>query len=161
MEREYNDYLQLTRKYLRNYSIYTEAVENLTRRLRDIEVELGTVSITSPALDGGNGGKGELTPVEREADRRIERRDQYDELFHERTKLRRQIQKIKGALDVLPEEEQDALRLFYFENKNHEVISRQLHWSIRTCQRRVNDAVRKVARIIFGEEAMQPVAFVR
>ena len=38
MEREYNDYLQLTRKYLRNYSIYLEAVENLTRRLRDIEV---------------------------------------------------------------------------------------------------------------------------
>lgn len=160
MEREYNDYLQLTRKYLRNYSIYLEAVENLTRRLRDIEVELGTVSISSPVFDEG-GGKGELTSVERAADRRIERRDQYNELFEQRKRLRRQIQTTRNAIDALPKEEQEALKLFFFENKNHEAISRVLHWSLRTSQRRVNDAVRKVALMIFGEEATQAVAFVR
>lgn len=160
MEREYNDYLQLTRKYLHNYSIYLEAVENLTRRLRDIEVELGTVSISSPVF-GEGGGKGELTSVERAADRRIERRDQYNELFEQRKRLRRQIQTTRNAIDALPKEEQEALKLFFFENKNHEAISRVLHWSLRTCQRRVNDAVRKVALMIFGEEATQAVAFVK
>ena len=158
---EYNDYLQLTRKYLRNYSIYLEAVENLTRRLRDIEVELGTVSIASPTLDGGSGGKGELTSVEREADRRIERRDQYDELFHERAQLRRQLQKVKNAMDALPEEECDAIRLFFFENKNYEAITRLRHWSTATCKRRINGAVRKVALMLFGQQAAQVVAFVR
>lgn len=88
MEREYNEYLQLTRKYLRNYAIYTEAVENLTRRLRELEVELSAVSISSP-MGGEGGGKGELTPVEREADRRIERRDQYNELFEERNRMKK------------------------------------------------------------------------
>ena len=160
MEREYNDYLQLTRKYLRNYSIYLEAVENLTRRLRDIEVELGTVSISSPVF-GEGGGKCELTSVEREADRRIERRDQYEELFRERAQLRRQLQKVKNALDALPEEECDAIRLFFFENKNYDAITRLRHWSTATCKRRINGAVRKVALMLFGQQAAQVVAFVR
>lgn len=160
MEREYNDYLQLTRKYLRNYSIYQEAVENLTSRLRDIEVELGTVSLSSPVFDG-SGGKGELTSVEREADRRIERRDQYEELFRERAQLRRQLQKVKNALDALPEEECDAIRLFFFENKNYDAITRLRHWSTATCKRRINGAVRKVALMLFGQQAAQVVAFVR
>ena len=160
MKREYNDYLQLTRKYLRNYSIYLEAVENLTRRLRDIEVELGTVSISSPVF-GEGGGKGELTSVEREADRRIERRDQYEELFRERAQLRRQLQKVKNALDALPEEECDAIRLFFFENKNYDAITRLRHWSTATCKRRINGAVRKVALMLFGQQAAQVVAFVR
>ena len=160
MEREYNDYLQLTRKYLRNYSIYLEAVENLTRRLRDIEVELGTVSISSPVF-GEGGGKCELTSVEREADRRIERRDQYEELFRERAQLRRQLQKVKNALDALPEEECDAIRLFFFENKHYDALTRLRHWSTATCKRRINGAVRKVALMLFGQQAAQVVAFVR
>ena len=160
MEREYNDYLQLTRKYLRNYSIYLEAVENLTRRLRDIEVELGTVSISSPVF-GEGGGKGELTSVERAADRRIERRDQYNELFEERKRLRHQIQKVRNSLKALPSEERDAVRMFYLENKNYDAIMRFQHWSESTCKRRINNAVRKVAIMIFGEQATQTVAFVR
>ena len=103
----------------------------------------------------------ELVRQIREADRRIERRDQYNELFEERKRLRHQIQKVRNSLKALPSEERDAVRMFYLENKNYDAIMRFQHWSESTCKRRINNAVRKVALMIFGEQATQTVAFVR
>lgn len=159
MERECNDYLQLTRKYLRNYCYYCEAIKNLTQELDDIQAGLRAVSIASPGF-GAGGGRGDMTPTEREADLRIEQKNKYMELACERTTLKQQTEKLQSAMKRLSKEEQEAIRLFFFEGMNHEAIARTQMWSLRTCKRRVNDAVHKVALMLFGKRSKQTVAFV-
>ena len=159
MERECNDYLYLTRKRLRNYCYYCEAIKNLTQELDDIQAGLRAVSIASPGF-GAGGGKGELNSTEREAALRIEQKNKYMELACERTKLRQQTEKLKSAMGKLPKEEQEAIRLFFFEGMDYSAITRVQPWSLRTSQRRVNEAVHKVALMLFGTRATQNVAFV-
>ena len=159
MERECNDYLQLTRKYLRNYCYYCEAIKNLTQELDDIQAGLRAVSIASPGF-GAGGGRGDMTPTERETDLRIEQKNKYMELACERTTLRQQTEKLKSAMGKLPKEEQEAIRLFFFEGMDYSAITRVQPWSLRTSQRRVNEAVHKVALMLFGTRATQNVAFV-
>lgn len=159
MERECNDYLQLTRKYLRNYCYYCEAIKNLTREIEDTKAGLAAISIPSPGF-GAGGGKGELNSTEREAAIRIEQQDKCLRLMDERSELRKKTGQVQDAMRKLPKEEQEAVRMFFFEQMNHEAIARLQAWSLRTCKRRVNDAVRNVAFMIFGSRATKTVAFV-
>lgn len=159
MERECNDYLQLTRKYLRNYRYYCEAIKNLTQELDEIKTGLSAISIASPGF-GAGGGKGELNSTEREAALRIEQKNKYLELACERSALQKQMDKLKSAMGKLPKEEQEAIRLFFFEGMNYDAIERIQPWSTRTCKRRVNEAVHKIALMLFGTRATQSVAFV-
>ena len=125
------------------------------------------VSIASPGF-GAGGGRGDMTPTEREADLRIEQKNKYMELACERTTLKQQTEKLQSAMKRRSKEEQEAIRLFFFEairlfffeGMNHEAIARTQMWSLRTCKRRVNDAVHKVALMLFGNRSKQTVAFV-
>lgn len=159
MERECNDYLQLTRKYLRNYRYYCEAIKNLTQKLDELQMSLSTISIASPGF-GTGGGKGELNSTEREAALRIEQKNEYRELACDLAELQKQMDKLKSAMGKLPKEEQEAIRLFFFEGMNYDAIERIQPWSTRTCKRRVNEAVHKIALMLFGTRATQSVAFV-
>lgn len=161
MEHECNDYLKLTRDYLKNYRYYCERAENLKQDICDLMQELRSVPLSSPVFGAGGGGARADSSVEREAALRIEQRDKFDALTDERAKLVRQIRKLKSAMNNLPKEEQDAVRLYYFDRMGYDAIMCVQHWSNRTCARRVNDGVRKVALMLFGEQASQPVAFAR
>lgn len=160
MERECNDYLQLTRKYLRNYRYYCEAIKNLTQELDEIKTGLSAISIASPGF-GAGGGKGELNSTEREAALRIEQKNKYLELTNERTALQHQAEKLQSAMGKLTGEEQTALQLFFFEGLDYNAIVRLQAWSRATCKRRISSGVHKVALMLFGQRATQNVAFVR
>ena len=91
---------------------------------------------------------------------RAGQKNKYMELACERTTLKQQTEKLQSAMKRLSKEEQEAIRLFFFEGMNHEAIARTQMWSLRTCKRRVNDAVHKVALMLFGNRSKQTVAFV-
>ena len=160
MERECNDYLQLTRKYLRNYCYYCEAIKNLTQELDDIQAGLRAVSIASPGF-GAGGGRGDMTPTEREADLRMEQKQKFFELSAEKDVLKQQTEKLASALEKLSAEEREAIQLFFFEGLDYNAITRVQPWSRATCKRRISTGVHKVALMLFGQRALQNVAFVR
>ena len=78
-------------------------------------------------------GWGDMTPTEREADLRIEQKNKYMELACERTTLKQQTEKLQSAMKRLSKEEQEAIRLFFFEGMNHEAIARTQMWSDSVC----------------------------
>lgn len=160
MEYHYNDYVKLTREYLRNLVYYVEAVKNLNAEIEDIENELGSVSIKSPGMSEGGGGTPELNTVEQAAADREELVDKYQELVFERAKLRNQIDKVKSAVSKLPDDEHEAIKLFYFDRMDYSGMMRIRNYSRRTCQRRVLDATRSIALMLFGERAKKHVAFI-
>ena len=160
MEYHYNDYIKLTREYLRNLVYYGEAVKNLTAKIDDIEKELGGVSIKSPRLNEAGGGTPELNTVEQTVADRAELAAKYQELTIERAKLQNQIGKVKSAVAKLPDDEREAVQLFFFDRLGYDGMARVRHYSRRTCQRRVLDATRSIALMMFGERANKRVIFI-
>ena len=66
-----NDYVKLTRDYLKNYSCYMDYVEKAFARCDEIDLELADESIKTTTYGLEQGGGSELTPVERAASRRM------------------------------------------------------------------------------------------
>lgn len=160
MSYKYNAYLRLTKEYLRNLVYYVEALKNISQELDDIESELGGVSIrTSGGSAIGAGGEN-MSCVEREAAGRMMRLDRYKELYLDRVRLLSQVQKIKDAVAKLPDDEQEAVKLFYCDHLGYEGMARCHHYSERTCKRRVFQATRKIAFMLFGSAATRNIAFI-
>lgn len=160
MEYHYNDYIKLTREYLRNLVYYAEAVKNLTGEIEDIEKELGGVSIKSPGLGDAGGGTPELNTVEQAVDDRVRLADRYQRLVFERARLQQQIDKVQSAVGKLPDEEREAVRLFYFDRLGYRCMARALYDSERTCRRRVYSATNSIAFMLFGERSERNIAFI-
>ena len=160
MEYHYNDYIKLTREYLRNLVYYAEAVKNLTGEIEDIEKELGGISIKSPGLEGVGGGSPELNTVEQAVDDRVRLADRYQRLVFERARLQQQIDKVQSAVGKLPDEEREAVRMFYFDRLGYRCMARARHDSERTCRRRVYSATNSIAFMLFGERSERNIAFI-
>ena len=64
---------------------------------------------------------------------RAGQKNKYMELACERTTLKQQTEKLQSAMKRLSKEEQEAIRLFFFEGMNHEAIARTQMWSDSVC----------------------------
>ncbi|MDY3915735.1 MAG: sigma-70 region 4 domain-containing protein [Selenomonadaceae bacterium] len=162
MNYRYNDYMKLTKEYLRNLGYYKEAERNISGEIQAIAHELGGVSINS-ALAGGevHGGSSELNGVEREAERRVKQEKRYGELLLERQSLQEQIDKLERALMALPPTEKDIVAMFYMSHMSYADMAVSLNFSERTLKRRVSDATRSVAYMLFGDRANRSIEFIQ
>ena len=124
----YNDYLKLTKEYLRNLNYYREAEKNLASALTDINAELGSVSIKSSNAtnDEVHGASLGLNSVERAAAYRINLEHRYAEIIVERGLLRKHIDKLTRAISTLPRAEQEVVRLFFIDRLRYTRISETL-----------------------------------
>ena len=158
----YNDYLKLTKEYLRSLNYYREAEKNLSASLTDIDVELGGVSIKSAnAADEIHGVSSELTSVERAAAYRINLENRYTEIIRERNLLRKHIDKLTRAINTLPPAEQEVIKLFFADCMSYTKISETLNYSERTIKRRMHNAIRSIAVILFGDRANRRMEFIQ
>lgn len=155
-----NDYLRLTRAYLKNLSVYKQAVENLQQEERDMRAQLKGVSIKTVRFDSVGGGSGELTATEQAADLRLLLSKRVSDCRLEYLTLKNQCMRIELALKALPPEEKEAVELVYHQHFSYTAMADKLFLSERTCRRRLNQAVQKVAVMLFGIKAEQNVLFV-
>lgn len=161
MEYRYNDYLKLTKEYLRNLKYYKEAEQNIRERIDGITQELAGVSIKSGMGSGVQGGTPELNVVEMEAERRVQMERRYGELLMERASLQSQIDKLERAVEALPPSEKDIILKFFNYNMSYAEMAGTLNFSERTLKRRVSDATRSIAFMLFGDRANHRVEFIQ
>lgn len=156
----YNDYLRLTRGYLKNLPIYQQAAENLQLEIADEEAALKQITPKAVSYGAIGGGTAELTPTEQVVDDRQKAKLRCQQLRQEHKILRHQCDRIERALRSLPPEEMEAVDLIYFKHYNYADMSRHIYISARTCRRRLSSAVRKVAIMLFGLQAEEKIMFI-
>ena len=148
-----NDYIRLTKSYLRNLVYYRVAISNMTEDIKEDAESIGTAKIAN--YEANPGGASELNGVEAGAEKSIHCSEQMRQL----SKLQRQVRKLEKCMENLPPEEKEAVRLFYLYRQTYEQMSSSLHISISTCRRRVSKGTKAVAVMLFGERAGEQIQF--
>lgn len=148
-----NDYIRLTKGYLRNLVYYQVAISNMKEDLKEMEDSLGDVKIAS--YEANPGGQNELNGVESRADKAIRCKEQAKQVH----KLERQVQKLERCIEQLPSDQKEAVRMYYLYRQSYDEMVSSLHISHSTCRRRVNSGTKAVAMMLFGERAGEQIQF--
>lgn len=158
----HNDYLKLTKDYLRKYETYKAAVKAITQAVCDLRRGLAGQTIKTVRYDDvpGGGGAG-LNSVEQAAETRIHDEARLAALEQELERLKMQVQRIGFALAALEGEEMTIVEMFYFRRLGYAVMATRIHASERTCRRRVHDVTQKIALLIFGIRTKERVMFLK
>ena len=158
----HNDYLKLTKDYLREYETYKAAVRAITQTVCDLRRGLAGQTIKTVRYDDvpGGGGAG-LNSVEQAAENRIHDEDRLTALEQELERLKMQVQRVDFALAALGGEEMTIVEMFYFQRLGYAVMATRIHASERTCRRRVHDVTQKIALLIFGIRTKEKVMFLK
>ena len=158
---KYNDYLKLTKEYLKNFAYYRQAISSISEDIEDIRRQLATESIKAPAYGSDTGGGfNELNGIERAAENRIRLTRVSEELQENCRVLQRQMKKVTAAIETLPEDERQAIQMYYMDRMNYGTMSEKLHLSERSCKRRISKATRSIAFMLFGLATQRDVFFV-
>ena len=159
---KYNDYLKLTRDYLRNYPYYKQAVEAITKDIGYMQDRLAHESPKTAKYGADTGGGySELNGVEQAANKRMWLERRCEELQENRRALQRQLEKVDAAVNALSTEEQKIIQMFYFDGLTHQALAQRIHLSERSSQRQVRRATNRIALILFGLDAQQNIFFLR
>ena len=158
----HNDYLKLTKDYLREYETYKAAVRAITQTVCDLRRGLAGQTIKTVRYDDvpGGGGAG-LNSVEQAAENRIHDEDRLTALEQELERLKMQVQRVDFALAALGGEEMTIVEMFYFQRLGYAVMATRIDASERTCRRRVHDVTQKIALLIFGIRTKEKVMFLK
>ena len=159
---KHNDYLKLTKDYLRNYPYYKQAVKSITEDIREIQTRLAQVApkIASYSSDPGGGYK-ELNGVEQVADKRIWLERQCEELQENRRALQIQMDKVDMAMNKLSTEDREIVQLFYFDRLTHRALAQRVCLSERSSKRHVQKATDSIALMLFGLDTQKDIFFLR
>ncbi len=111
MMNEYNDYVGMTKRYLKSYNQLRITAKNLDE---DIEASQAMLQDESVAISryGGEmgGGSGELNAVESAANRRMKIQADIVEMQRNKTEIERVLRKVDRALEGLGDADRDLVQ---------------------------------------------------
>ena len=149
-----NDYIGVTKSYLRNYNLYTEYLNNARHTLADIDKQLASESIkTSRYGNEPSGGYSELNGIEMSATRRMELEQEREDLCKEMYSVERVISCINRSIPKLTEDKQKLIRGFYFAKKSYIELTMDYHVSKEWCRNLLRQAESELAIMVFGMKA--------
>nr|DAK40403.1 MAG TPA: Protein of unknown function (DUF722) [Caudoviricetes sp.] len=156
--REYDDYIRLTRQYLKKYNQLKIAVQNLDDEIRAQEMLLENESIPSVRYgdDAVSGGSGELNVTEAAADRRIKAEKRIERMRQEKNELERILRKIDRALDGVSDLEGEIIRERYMEGRSWMEIAKTLNYTEKWTRDKGSKALYDIALMVYGG-MMRPV----
>ena len=150
MQTEFNDYLKLTRAYLKDYKKMQSAIAYWQNERREIEDRLQSVGAATAKYGGiPSGGYSELNNLERQAEDRLKLRKRLDTIEHDTHELSCLLRKLDNAVATLDDDTRDAIHMHYIDGMTwYDVADRQF-CSYGSIRQRGNRAVRDIARLIF------------
>lgn len=162
---EYNDYVSITRRWLKEYNTFKATVASMTADIKTQEEMLErAMDLGAPIAMYDNmpkGGNGELTTVERQAQERMRRRESIERAKLNRDEIQRIIDRVDRAVSSLDAEEQELLLGFYIHGRSWQSLGYEHHYSERWARKKGGEALKSVAFAIFGIKARpQQLSFV-
>ena len=154
-----NDYVKLTRDYLKNYSKYRDYVEKAFARCSEIDLELADESIKTTTYGLEQGGVSELTPVERAASMRMKLKSEKADLQNKANFVKAFLAKLLTNIGKLDVEDKVLISKLYFRHLSTLEISKEMHITTRWVCMQARQAEKKLAVLLFGKAAEQEIYF--
>jgi hypothetical protein len=153
----HNDYLILTREYLKGYKRLTEMRRGWIAEIGDTERELASVPVAvSKYGDEPGGGSGESSPTERLAARRMALRERYGMREKDVAEIARLEALLRQAFAALGEEDARILKSHYINGATWYDIGDELGYSYQGIRKKGSRALHNLAQYIFGLKAARP-----
>ena len=153
----HNDYLILTREYLKGYKRLTEMRKGWIAEMGDAQRELASVPVAvSKYGDEPGGGSGDSSPTERLAARRMVLRERYAVREKDVTEIARLDALLRRAFAALGEEDARILRSHYINGATWYDIGDELGYSYQGIRKKGSRALHALAQYIFGLKAARP-----
>lgn len=154
---ENNDYIDLTKKYLRKYHVFQLTAKALEDDIKSKE------NILSASLDLGAaiakygdtpaGGNSELNEVEAACERHLKMEADVQNMKNDLSALQSRMAKIRTALGVNDDIVRHIVEDYYMNGYSWEQVSCMYNYSPRWCREKAKKAVRDMAVVIFGMKA--------
>jgi len=154
---EYNDYVVLTKQYLKNYNHFKAATELMGNEIKAIEQEMA-LDVNPPISKYGDepaGGYRELNTIEAAADRHIRMQSKIAALREDMQSTRRVLDKVDGALQGLDWRVRLMVLDHYLNSMTWEEVGDKYHYSGKRAGEIGRNAIRDVALMLFGIKAQQ------
>lgn len=160
---DFNDYMKLTRGYLRDYRKMEARIKAWAQEKADLLRELSDVPIAISRYGGEpGGGSGDMNVVERQADNRIKLESRCKEIDDDTAELKRLMTKIENAVSSLEPETCQLVWEHYVDGIAWYGIADRLYLSSDCVRKRGQRALADIADILFGRKAQpyKPVVLI-
>ena len=151
MMNEYNDYVGMTKRYLKSYNQLRITARNLDE---DIEASQAMLQDESVAISryGGEmgGGSGELNAVESAANRRMKIQADIVEMQRNKTEIERVLRKVDRALEGLGDADRDLVQGHFIDGYSWGQLGNKAYCTEKWARDKGNKALKEVAFMVFG-----------
>lgn len=153
--REYNDYIQTTKSYLRKFKQFKATAENKREKvalLRD-EMARADADINAPIAQYGEKmgtGHQELNGVEAKAARRESVYQMINTLEIEAGRLEHICNMVERSLEMLGTADRNLIEMHYFEGMSWRQVAAQEYLTEKWVSKKGAGVVREIAKMIFG-----------
>lgn len=155
--KEYNDYVYLTRQYLKNYNLFVISKSMLEKDIRDKEKILSTAGDVGAAVarygDAPAGGSAELNTVEADCERRLKLLRNVQEMKNDLSELIRLTDRIDTAFEAVDDLTRSIVKDYYMTGYSWDQIAMRYYYSARWCREKARKAVEDMAVVMFGIKA--------
>ena len=156
--KEYSDYIQAVKSYLRNYTKFKVTVENLQDSIAmwTSEMEHDVNAPISKYGDEPGGGTPELNSVESAAARHEKLTARIEDAKKSIEKICCTLRNVDRALANLSQEDREIIEGHYFQKKSWKFLGTEHYYTDKWACGRARKAVQDMAFMIFGEKALPP-----
>lgn len=149
---QYNDFYHLTEGYLRNYTEFTIALENMKTARLQKKAELESTKLPTAKYGVEPGGAKELTQPEAYSDRLIMLERGIHSLGVDIVGLQLLLDRVDCAMGSLAEVEGKLVKLRYYGRRQWQAVAEETGYSERQCKRLTRKAVWRVCESLFGHK---------
>lgn len=157
-----NDYINATKIYMKQYNLFIQYLTNTSESLKDIERRLTGGEIKAVAYDKGTRGScADVDGIARQVFKRMDLEDERKMLIAESEPIANHIKRLDQSINQLDKDERGILIDYYWYHLSYSQLVDKYHFSERWCRRLLRQAEKKMAIMLFGTKATEPVLFLQ
>lgn len=149
--KEYNDYVETTKEWLRKYNQFKIIISNIDDDIADCQSLLRNESVAiSHYGDEPGGGSGELNSTESAANRRIKIEKHILDSTRNKAEIERIIRKIDRSLAGLSDADCDLVKGHFIDGYSWGQLGNKSYCTEKWARDKGNKALKEVAFMVFG-----------
>lgn len=152
--REYNDYVNVTKQYLKNYNQFRTTIENLKQGIEETKQECVPVAPIASYSDMPRGAASELNSVESNASANMMRMNTIIAMERDIERIEKLLDKLTRSIDSLSAEDKRLIEDVFIKCKTWREVSESRYISEKWAREKTNAVVKDIARMMFGVYAV-------
>lgn len=154
--REYSDYIEATRGYLKRYNQFKVTIANLEDDIDALKhaINEDTAAPISKYGDQPGGGTPELNAVESAAARHAKMEDAIHKKQESIENIERILRKVDRAITELKPDDQFLIKGHFIKHRSWSDLSAEKYFTEKWARERSRKAIKEMAFMIFGGRAL-------